>query len=47
MNWNWVWSLKSVTFNNCGVGVNSKALFSFILPFDVPPYLSAYGLADH
>ena len=22
MNWNWVWSLKSVSFNNCGVGVN-------------------------
>ena len=22
MNWNWVWNLKSITVNNCGVGVN-------------------------
>ena len=22
MNWNWVWMLKSITVNNCGVGVN-------------------------
>ena len=22
MNWNWVWTLKSLTINNCGVGVN-------------------------
>ena len=22
MNWNWLWTLKSITVNNCGVGVN-------------------------
>ena len=22
MNWNWVWSLKSININNCGVGIN-------------------------
>ena len=22
MNWNWVWNLKSITVNNCGVGVD-------------------------
>lgn len=22
MNWNWIWSIKSTTFNNCGVGLN-------------------------
>lgn len=22
MNWNWAWTLKSATFNNCGVGLN-------------------------
>lgn len=22
MNWNWVWNLKSISVNNCGVGVN-------------------------
>ena len=22
MNWNWLWTLKSLTINNCGVGIN-------------------------
>ena len=22
MNWNWLWNLKSITVNNCGVGVD-------------------------
>ncbi|KAL9074469.1 MAG: hypothetical protein Q9161_002257 [Pseudevernia consocians] len=26
MNWNWVWNLKSLNINNCGVGVNMSNL---------------------
>lgn len=26
MNWNWVWNLKSITVNNCGVGVNMSQI---------------------
>ncbi|PYH83679.1 pectin lyase-like protein [Aspergillus uvarum CBS 121591] len=25
MNWNWAWTFKSVTINNCGVGLNMSA----------------------
>ena len=26
MNWNWLWTFKSVTINNCGVGLDMSAL---------------------